>query len=376
MRLVLLLEGGVHEGGAAKSGSSGYLRYWKAVMHELAELGLEVHLATTRKSPDLLGLANELEIPYRSLNCRSSRDYPVAGFKFQNYVRHHGIDVIHANEAIQGAVAFGIAKRPPRSLRVFHRHHTVINIRGQRFLTRLAQRRADGVIAVSKAVAAEATRDGVSSDRLAVIYNGIPEPRDVTRHESEQLRKQLRLEASSRVVLVLGHLRPEKGHLILFKAISQIPLDRAGSIHLVVVGGGELYPQLLKLAPTLPTPVHLVGDQADISLWLSIADVVAVPSEREPFGLVAVEAMAAAKPVVASDVDGLHEVLGDQVGVLVPPGDAPALSRALQTILEDRSWATRLAREGRKRYESEFGLSRMVKAWSDYYNHLRTSQPD
>jgi glycosyltransferase involved in cell wall biosynthesis len=111
-----------------------------------------------------------------------------------------------------------------------------------------------------------------------------------------------------------------------------------------------------------------VGRADDVSARLSRARVAVIPSRWEGFSLFAAEAMAAGTPVVASDVDGLAEVVGD-AGLLVPAGDPDALADALRRVLTDDALARRLSAAGRARAE-RFSIDATSQAYTDAYRRL------
>jgi glycosyltransferase involved in cell wall biosynthesis len=118
-----------------------------------------------------------------------------------------------------------------------------------------------------------------------------------------------------------------------------------------------------------------MGFQKDLSSWFALADVVVMPSLFEAFGLVAVEAFAASRPLVASDVGGLREVVRDGSGTLVPPGEPRALAQAVIEVLSSPQKALTMATAGYRRFERHFTVDAMVKGWTEFYDHaLRRSQ--
>ncbi|MBM4369786.1 MAG: glycosyltransferase, partial [Deltaproteobacteria bacterium] len=112
-----------------------------------------------------------------------------------------------------------------------------------------------------------------------------------------------------------------------------------------------------------------LGPRDDVPALLAEADVLAVPSRWEGFGIAALEGMAAGVPVVASDVGGLAELVGD-AGVLVPPGNPRALRDALDRVLRDRDLARDLSRRGRERAR-RYGMERMVGSYVDIWEGVR-----
>jgi glycosyltransferase involved in cell wall biosynthesis len=117
--------------------------------------------------------------------------------------------------------------------------------------------------------------------------------------------------------------------------------------------------------------IRFEGFQSNIAAVLSDADVKVLPSLWEGFGLVLLEAMAVGKPVVASAVDAVPEVVVDgETGLLVPPGQAEPLASAVVRVLTDRDFADRLGRAGRERVRERFALDQMVSETDAVYREL------
>ena len=180
--------------------------------------------------------------------------------------------------------------------------------------------RARAVIAVSSALA-DAARS-LGAREVTVIPNGIELP--ATTHEP----------AEPPHVLYAGRLSPEKGVEELLVAADGLPVE--------IVGDGPLRGRVPQARGFVP--------RAELERLLDEAAVVAVPSRREGFGVVAAEAMAHGRPVVASAVGGLLDLVADgETGLLVPPRDPAALRAALERLLADRELRRRLGAAGRER---------------------------
>lgn len=196
------------------------------------------------------------------------------------------------------------------------------------------------------------------------IYNGV----DVghiaeiaTMHESQMLRGSLRL-TDTPVVGVVARLRHEKGHMFLLEVIKLVTRGLS-EIVLLVVGDGPDKDALVNRAKSLGLESHIrwLGalDPFEVYKLYGVMDVVAVPSVFEGFGLSAAEAMAAGRPVVASDVDGLSEVVENGVtGYLIPPHDKKRFAEGLIELLSDRERAEKMGESGRCRVASKFSNER------------------
>ena len=117
--------------------------------------------------------------------------------------------------------------------------------------------------------------------------------------------------------------------------------------------------------------IEFVGWQRNAAAFLKQIDILAMPSLWEAFGLSAAEGMAAGKPVVASRVEGLPEVVEDgRTGILVPPTDHVGLARAIVDLAADPNRCNLLGRQGRKRVEEKFTLTRMISQHEELYERL------
>ncbi|MFL5767062.1 MAG: glycosyltransferase family 4 protein, partial [Actinomycetota bacterium] len=155
-----------------------------------------------------------------------------------------------------------------------------------------------------------------------------------------------------RVMLFVGRLHPRKGFPDAVRAFSLLA-GRFPDLRLAVVGRGRDRRAVEELPETLRRRVLLLGTQepAGWATYASAADLFMAPNRGgESFGMILAEAMAAGVPVVATDIPGFGELVTDGVnGLLVPPGDPPALARAAARILEDGDLGARLAAAGREK---------------------------
>ena len=228
-------------------------------------------------------------------------------------------DLVHAHWLPAGWVAARTGKPFVVTL-----HGTDVElIRRVPRLARAVFARASAVIAVSNAIAADARALGARD--VEVVPNGIELP-DATRDEAEPP-----------YVLYAGRLSKEKGVLELVQAAHGLPL--------VVVGDGPLRERVPQARGFVP--------RQELVRFLDEAAVVVCPSRREGFGMTCLEAMAHGKPVVASAVGGLVDLVVDgETGVLVPARNPDALRSALQSLLGDRELRRRLGAAGRRRAAS------------------------
>jgi glycosyltransferase involved in cell wall biosynthesis len=234
-----------------------------------------------------------------------------------------------------------------------HARHTL-----QRVQIRWALRSAARVVAVSEALRREVVALGVPEERTAVVPTGVDV--EVFHPQSrEAARQALQLPAAARLVLYIGNLLPVKGVPTLITAFAEVARQDP-TAHLVLVGHGPLRGRLEQQvhAADLHRRVTFAGARphADIPQWLAAADVLCLPSVAEGLPNVVLEALACGRPVVASAVGGVPELVTDEaVGRLVPPGDAAALAAALRGSLSQTWDAAALAGRVRDRSWAEVG---------------------
>lgn len=190
---------------------------------------------------------------------------------------------------------------------------------------------ADVVVGVSSAVTTAMAARGVKKDRLHTVHNGtIGSPR-----VNRRPHKAVHLEHPN--VITIAGLYKRKGIDVLINAFSDV-LKSFPDAHLYLVGDGDDRIEFETLVGKLGlnSRVHFEGFQDDTFAYLEQSDVFVLASLREPFGLVLSEAREAKCAIVASDVDGIPEALEHgKAGMLVPPGDAQELARAINTLFAD-----------------------------------------
>jgi glycosyltransferase involved in cell wall biosynthesis len=194
---------------------------------------------------------------------------------------------------------------------------------------------ADALVAVSRPLGSELVRLGVPGDRVHEVRNGIDaslfHPRDRV-----QARRELGVPPGARVVLFVGRLEPQKGIGTLLDAFDGVRTRVPGSL-LVLAGDGVSTADVRRRTSSWGESVRLLGPtpHARVATWMGACDVLTLPSLAEGTPNVVLEALASGRPVVASSVGGIGDLLGDpRAGLLVPPRDARALADALVVALE------------------------------------------
>ena len=238
-------------------------------------------------------------------------------------------------------------------------------------LARWTERWVTRQVAVSTAVRDFSLAASVGTDaKWVVIPNGV----DVARFEgaAPASRESLGVDAARRVIVCVGRLDVQKG---IDWLIEQWPRFAASnSTHdLVVVGEGLQRANLMQLAARLGVAdrVHFAGYREDLPAILAASDLLVLPSRWEGMPNVVLEAMAAARPVVAARVEGVGEALGARaVEQSFAPGDGDEFARKITAILTDPALARRLGDENQQRTREAFAVDSMVAAYEQLYRSL------
>ena len=228
----------------------------------------------------------------------------------------------------------------------------------------------DHLIVVSNAIDRKVVAEGRTDAPRSLIYNGI----DLVRYDHQEpcctLRDEYGMEPTSPIVGVVGRLELEKGHPTLLEAWPLV-LEACPSAYLLIVGEGSRLDALHDIAREQGIDGHVVftGRRDDIPAVTAAFDVAVLPSYREAQGLTILEAMALSRPVVASNVGGIPEMIEDGVtGLLVRPQDPEALAAAIIRVLSDHQLADMLGRAGHDLVHDRFCVELMVSAVQDLYD--------
>ena len=280
------------------------------------------------------------------------------------YLRRHETDLLHAHmyraEVIGTRAA--VAAGTPVVMATVHSSR----VRSPEDVATLAALTAyqDRLIVPSLAIADKVRREGRHA-RFSVIPNGVDLSRFAVPAPPCGLRDDYGIGCDDVLLGVVARLEVEKGHRFLVEAMPAI-LERAPRTWLAIVGEGSLSEALHAQAAALPAPardrVIFTGRRDDISALTADLDIAVLPSLREAQGISILEAMARRKPVVASAVGGIPEVLTDGVdGLLVPPGNAAALAEAVGRLARSPALREQIGEAGYATVVRRFSIDAMVR---------------
>lgn len=348
-------------------------RHLENALPRLVGRGHEVFLCVLGRPGPLLDHAAAQGVDGTALSSATPATLGRGATGTRQIIRDWRPDLVHAHEPLP-AIAAGTGAARSGVPVVYHRHHLAGSKR-LRFASWTATRVTRGTLAVSAAVAERArTEDHRAPERVVVAHNGVASFREVGDAEVGAMRAELGLGAGL-VLVVVARLRREKGLHHLLAALPLLVGTLPEPVHLVVVGEGPQEAELREGVPSSrPGEVRFVGRRDDVAPWYTLGDVVVLPSMHEGLPLAAIEAMASARPIVASAVGGLPELVDDGVtGTLVPPGDPAALARALVELGASPELRVAMGRAARERHAARFNADAMVMAWERGYKTLRSN---
>lgn len=286
-------------------------------------------------------------------------------------VRKERVDVVYTLDRSRSVLIAALVARLLRRGLAFHAHYPYYP--SSRWSAAVV-RAASVVIAISEFIRHEYERRGIPGGRIRTVLNGI-DTRAVREGGGDPAltRRRLGLAGDDPVVLLPGRLSRYKGQLELVESMPKVLAAFPNAQFLFAgydspelgdlrVPGCSTIGQVLERRTAelgVSRQAHFLGATSGMSELYAAADVVVVPSWAEPFGLVVVEAMAAAKPVVGTDAGAIPELVqGGTTGLLVPPREPVALAAAIERLLRDPALRRRMGEAARARADEHFSIER------------------
>jgi len=291
-------------------------------------------------------------------------------FKLSAIIREKKIDIIHSHSRTTQVLGCWLKK--------FTGVKHIFTCHGffkRRFLRRIFPCWGDGIIAISQQVKEHLIDDfKLLVEVIAVVNNGIDIDRfkKVTSKPKAEIKKKFGLNTGA-VIGIIARLSDVKGHKYLIEAM-KIVLREYPDSSLLIMGTGKTQKDLSGLTDNLgiKKSVFFVPEIPDTTDALAVADIFVMPSLQEGLGLALMEAMAAGKAVIGSNVGGIKTLIQDgRNGLLVEPADSPALAQAILTLLNDPAKRLELGKEAQDFIQNNFSQEKMVlETEKEYLNCL------
>ena len=347
----------LHVLGSAALEATGIARLVATLAAGLDPRAYRLHVSFLGADGPLRGDLARSGMSVRALDWQGGARDPAGARRFWRHIRSQRFAIIHQHAG--GRAVRWVARAASDASLIVHVHGTVLEPTGTR-MRPITTREADAVIATSRAVA-----DRFPHPRVRVVHPGVP-PSDVSPVAAS-------LEPSVPIVVgTAGRLVRLKGHVDLLRAAAMLERTQP-AVRVEIAGDG---PERLALEDAarqlgLEQRVTFLGWTRDLRPVMARWHVLAQPSLEEGFGMAVLEGMAEGLPVVATQVGGLPELVDDgTTGLLVPPGDPPALAKALQWLMEYPDRRSAMGAAGRERARAHFSAARMVGNVAEIYGEL------
>lgn len=311
---------------------------------------------------------------------RKSLDFIKRVQLLKKIIREESIDIIHTHH-LEPFIHELLTLRKRRSLKWVHTEHQKMDVQikySKRMLNvcKYFLKFPDILTGVSNATSSYFCNNAkVPKNRIHTILNGIDVDMFSKLKKRTNIRKELNLPEKVQLVGIVGGLRREKNHKNLVcafaRAHNKLPL-----LHLVIVGDGECRKELERLVHDLKIAdyVHFLGYRLDIPEIMSAIDVYCLSSLFEGMPLSIVEAWAARKPVVATDVIGIRELVRhEENGILAPCNNPEKLAEGLIKVLTDNKLREKIARNGQRFALDNCTVERMIEKYENLYLGLMNS---
>ena len=282
-----------------------------------------------------------------------------AGVKLRAILKRERYDVVHFHTSrahSMAPLARGFGSTLVVTRRMDYRPNRV-------FAPYLYNRAVDGVVAISGGVADSLAASGVERERITVVHSGVDcdRFRAPTSQERADARGALKIADTEFVISAVGALEQRKGHRYLIAAIGAIAAS--GKFRCFIVGQGLIGRVLQDEIAVIRSldRIKLLGRVDDVRELLWASDAFAMPSLKEGLGVAALEAMASALPVIASDVGGLREVVEDgRTGIIVPPANPEKIASAIRRLAESPELRSQMSAAARSRVVENYSMEQMA----------------
>jgi glycosyltransferase involved in cell wall biosynthesis len=293
---------------------------------ELAEAGAVEQVVVTAAGSELARRLTASGVRVREVPWRAGVD-PRAFPAVLAEIRHQPA-ILHAHDPHALTVAGVCAALARRPLVVTRR--VVFHLRRPGLW-----RRADRIVAISRAVADVLATDRIDPARVSVVHSGIAID-ELKAIAPLQVRQQLGLPDTATIAVNVATLVGEKDHATLLRAAQRLA-GRVPGLHWVIAGAGPLRQELERLRAelSLVDRVHFIGHLEEPARLIADADLFVMSSRQEGLGTSVLEAMGLGIPVASTTAGGLPEMLSEGAGLLVPPGDANGLALAVERLVMD-----------------------------------------
>jgi glycosyltransferase involved in cell wall biosynthesis len=230
---------------------------------------------------------------------------------------------------------------------------------------------ADQIVANSEATKKTMLKNApwLKHERIKVIYNGI-NPELYSGEKIKDLRKYSGIPSGEFIIGFAGRLSIQKGIIYLLEGFRELQ-KKINNVHLIIAGTGELHQMIEEFTRkfSLDKNIHLQGFRKDMPDFMRTIDLFVLPSLWEGFGIVLIEAMAAGKPCITTNISSMPEIVTDgKTGLIVPPEDSHNLAEAMIRLITNPGLAAEFGNEGLNVVKKKFTLEKMINNYEELLN--------
>lgn len=310
----------------------------------------------------------------RVFECRGRFDRRLTR-ELRRYVLARNVALIHAHQYKANFYTLAASHRLDLAkVTTCHLYYNQVEGLAMKAYDWIDQRRLrnfDYIIATSGLVRDDVLGSGISTDKVAVVGNGVDLSRFEEKTGTVDVRQELGLSPDSRIVGTVGRLHPQKNHALLLKSAKRV-IAKFSDVFFLIVGEGRLQAELKTLIRSLDLQgrVIMAGNRADIPDLLASMDLFVLTSLAEGLPMALLEAMASKLPVISTPVGGIPDVLQqDRSGLLVQP-DPTLFSDAIIRLLDDPGAASRLAKSAYETVVAKHTNQAMANQYFDIYDQV------
>lgn len=288
--------------------------------------------------------------------------------KLFTYCKKNKINIIHSHHRYFDFLSYLVSK--------FLNVKTITSVHSKVHGKKMFSYKADVLIACSNAIKYHLINNfKIAESRISIIYNAVDSDEVLIRKTMTNLLDELKIPEEKLIIGYVGRLNfKEKGVDILLKAFQHIIKDR-NDFHLIIMGNGIDKKNIEYFIAISKIPATLIEAQEDVYDYINLFDVFVLPSRIESFGMVILEAGLMKKTVIASNVDGIPEIIDDgENGLLFESGNSIDLGNKILKIIDDKKLANQLAENLNKKVLQQFTVQKIIPEYERLYLELYNGQ--
>lgn len=315
------------------------------------------------------------EIPEFRLTSFFNLDFLKQVKRCAEFIKENKIDIVHTHDFYTNVFGMSAAVLAGVKTKIASKRETGgMRSKAQKIIEKIAFQRADSIVVNAEAVKKYLISEGITEEKINVVYNGLDLER-LTPNESDRqtICQELFLPRDPEIkfVTLVANLRHSIKNQPMFLRTAQRVLEEFPNSHFVLAGEGELQNDLENLAKEfgIEENMHFIGRCTKVPELLSISNICVLTSFNEGFSNSILEYMAASKPVVATRVGGAAEAIADtETGFLVESDDDKTMAEKLIYLLKNPIQADRMGQNGRNRIETKFSCESQLEKTKNMYN--------